>query len=65
VGAPPKWLIRRVRLQEAALRIERGDGPSLAGLAAELGYADQAHLARDFKRAVGKSPGEFAKSVHR
>jgi AraC-like DNA-binding protein len=65
VGAPPKWLIRRVRLQEAALRIERGDGPSLAALAAELGYADQAHLARDFKRAVGRSPGEFAKSVHR
>jgi AraC-like DNA-binding protein len=64
VGASPKWVIARHRLQEAALRIERGDGPSLAALAAELGYADHAHLARDFKRAVGKSPTAFAASVH-
>lgn len=65
VGASPKWVIRRFRLQEAALRIERGDASSLATLAADLGYADQAHLARDFKRAVGKAPSEFAVSVHR
>jgi AraC-like DNA-binding protein len=63
VGASPKWIIRRHRLQEVALRIERGDAPTLAALAAELGYADQAHLARDFKRVVGRSPSEFARSV--
>jgi AraC-like DNA-binding protein len=60
VGASPKWVIRRNRLQEVAVRIERGESPSLAALAAELGYADQAHLARDFKSAAGKSPSEFA-----
>lgn len=65
VGASPTWVIRRYRLQEAALRIERGDPQSLAALAASLGYADQAHLARDFKRAVGKSPSAFAADVHR
>jgi AraC-like DNA-binding protein len=65
VGASPKWLIRRHRLQEAALRLERGDCISLAALAAELGYTDQAHLAHDFKTAVGRSPSEFAISVHR
>ena len=65
VGASPKWVIRRNRLQEAALRIELDDLSSLAALAAELGYADQAHLARDFRNAVGKSPSEFAESVHR
>lgn len=65
VGASPKWVIRRARLQEVAVRLERGDAPSLAALAAELGYADQAHLARDFKRVVGKSPSAFAVSVHR
>ena len=64
VGASPKWVIRRNRLQEVALRIERGGGPSLAALAADLGYTDQAHLTRDFKAAVGKTPGEFAGSVH-
>lgn len=65
VGAAPKWVIRRFRLQEAALRLERGEGPTVAALAAELGYADQAHFARDFKRATGKSPSGFAVLVHR
>lgn len=63
VGATPKWVIRRNRLQEVALRIERGEAPSLAALAADLGYTDQAHLARDFKSVVGKSPRAFAAGV--
>ncbi len=63
VGASPKWVIRRNRLQEAALRIERGDVPSLAALAALLGYTDQSHLAHDFKTAVGLSPSAFAARV--
>lgn len=62
VGATPKWVIRRYRLQEAAVRLERGE-VSLAALAAELGYADQAHLSRDFKAVVGRSPREFARTV--
>lgn len=65
VGATPKFVIRRFRLQEAALRIEEGSCPSLAELAATLGYTDQAHLARDFRNVVGKSPSEFAASVTR
>ena len=59
VGATPKWVIRQHRLQQVALRLERGDDRTLADLAAALGYADQAHLARDFKAAVGKSPSDF------
>ncbi len=65
VGASPKWVIRRNRLQEAALRLERADHTTLAALAAELGYTDQAHLARDFRSAVGRSPSEFAATVNR
>lgn len=65
VGATPKHLIRRTRLQEVALRVERGDRVSLARLAAELGYADQAHLARDFKSATGRSPRAFGRDVWR
>ena len=60
VGASPKWVVRRYRLQEAALRLEREDAPSLASLAAELGYADHAHLTRDFKAATGRTPTAFA-----
>jgi AraC-like DNA-binding protein len=63
VGGSPKWAIVRNRLQEAALRIERGEAESLADLAATLGYSDQAHLARDFRNAVGKSPSAFARSI--
>jgi AraC-like DNA-binding protein len=60
VGASPKWIVRRFRLQEAAVRIERGD-ISLTELAAELGYADLAHLSRDFKAAAGRTPTELAR----
>ena len=59
IGLSPKWLIRRRRLQEAADRL-RDEDPSLAGIAADLGYADQPHFTRDFRTATGLTPGEFA-----
>jgi AraC-like DNA-binding protein len=59
IGLGPKWLIRRRRLQEAADRLRDSDA-ELAGIAAELGYADQAHFTRDFRLATGLTPGEFA-----
>jgi AraC-like DNA-binding protein len=59
IGLGPKWLIRRRRLQEAADRLRDSDA-ELAGVAAELGYADQAHFTRDFRKATGMTPGEFA-----
>jgi AraC-like DNA-binding protein len=59
IGLGPKWLIRRRRLQEAADRLRDADA-ELAGIAAELGYADQAHFTRDFRKATGLTPGEFA-----
>ncbi len=58
VGASPKWVIRRLRLQEAALRIESRSA-SLTDIAAELGYADQAHLSRDFRAATGRTPSDL------
>lgn len=60
VGMTPKAVIRRARLREASVRIERGDGPTLAALAAELGYSDHAHLTRDFRAATGRTPSEVA-----
>ncbi|WP_222193586.1 helix-turn-helix domain-containing protein [Modestobacter italicus] len=59
LGLTPKWLIQRRRLQEAAERL-RGDPASVGEVAAVLGYADQAHLSRDFARVTGVSPGQFA-----
>ncbi|MES9604302.1 helix-turn-helix domain-containing protein [Actinomadura sp. NPDC000929] len=63
VGAGPKWVIRRFRMQEAAERAASGAGVDWAELAAELGYADQAHFTRDFTAAVGTSPGRYAREA--
>lgn len=59
VGASPRWVIRHHRLQEAATRLVRGEFETLAGLSSELGYSDQAHFTREFRRVVGKPPGAF------
>ncbi|MFD0400610.1 DUF6597 domain-containing transcriptional factor [Kitasatospora sp. NPDC127121] len=65
VGASPKWVLRRARLHEAAERADAGGALDLAALAAELGYADQAHLTRDFTAAVGTSPARYADAARR
>jgi AraC-like DNA-binding protein len=62
IGVGPKWVIRRYRLHEAAQRLKAESPPALADLAASLGYADQAHFARDFKQVVGQTPGAFVAS---
>lgn len=59
LGLTPKWLVQRRRLHEAAGRL-RESGGTLADLAAELGYADESHLSRDFRRVTGMTPGAFA-----
>ena len=58
VGLTPKWLIQRRRLHDAVGRLKAGD-QDLAGLAAELGYADQAHFTNDFRAVTGLTPGHY------
>jgi len=60
VGVGPKWVLQRYRLHEAAERIATGRCAHWSDLVAELGYADQAHFIRDFRAAVGQSPGIYA-----
>ena len=59
VGISPKWMIQRYRLHDALLEVERG-ARRLTDLAAELGYADQAHFTRDFRALVGVPPSRYA-----
>ncbi|WKN47022.1 helix-turn-helix domain-containing protein [Nocardioides sp. Arc9.136] len=60
IGLSPKWLVQRRRLHEVAERLRAGEGAELATVAAELGYADQSHLTRDFRAVTGTTPGAFA-----
>ncbi|MBD3942391.1 AraC family transcriptional regulator [Microbacterium sp. NEAU-LLC] len=59
VGLSPAAMIRRRRLQEAAQRVRDDPSASLAAIAADLGYADQAHLANDFRRMLGFTPSDY------
>lgn len=63
VGVGPKWVIRRYRLIEAAEQLKTKHPPALAELADALGYADQSHFARDFKKVVGEAPGAFIRAT--
>ncbi len=63
VGVSPKWMLQRYRLHEAAERIAAGGAFDWPAFALDLGYADQAHFIRDFRRLVGKTPGEYARTV--
>ena len=63
VGVSPKWVIRRFRLHDAASRLANAEDVNLTYLAQELGYADQAHFARDFKAMVGRSPSDYRRSA--
>jgi AraC-like DNA-binding protein len=60
VGVGPKWVIRRYRLHEVTERMAQGAAVDWAGLAADLGYADQAHFTRDFTSMFGETPTKYA-----
>jgi len=59
VGLTPLAMIRRRRLQEAAQQLRINPRISLAELAAQLGYADQAHLSTDFRAVLGFTPSAY------
>lgn len=66
LGVGPKALQRTLRFQGFLALAQAGAAPSgrsgasgLAGLAADLGYADHAHLSRECVRLTGLSPREL------
>ena len=59
VGLSPAAMIRRRRLQEAAQRVREDPDASLVSIAVELGYADQAHLANDFRTVLGFTASDY------
>ncbi len=59
-GVSPTWVLRRYRILEATQRAHEAGGSRWAELAAQLGYADQAHLVRDFRAHLGITPAAYA-----
>ena len=58
---PYRYLLMR-RLDAVRVRLQRGE--RLSALALECGFADQAHMTRVFKAAVGLTPRQFAALHH-
>lgn len=60
-GMPPQLLRRELRWRRA-LALLGGDAP-LAGVAAEAGFADQAHLCRTVRTCSGLAPGALRRRL--
>jgi AraC-like DNA-binding protein len=56
-------LARNEELFALVMSREAGSRPDYAGLAAEMGYADQAHMVREVRRITGVTPGKFVELV--
>jgi len=63
VGVGPKWVIGRYRLHEALERLHEGERLNCTQLAIDLGYFDQAHFIRDFRKLVGCAPATYARRL--
>jgi AraC-like DNA-binding protein len=59
IGLPPKRAAALLRFEAVLLRLRRDANPDWSTLAAETGYADQAHLVRDFHQFSGTTPTGF------
>lgn len=55
-GLAPKVAARVLRFERAVARLKRRPRTKLADLAMEMGYADQAHLTREWHALAGCSP---------
>jgi AraC-like DNA-binding protein len=64
MGIGPKRFARIVRAQAAVRRIGTA-GASLAQVAMELGYADQAHLTRELRALFGAAPRDLSNEVRK
>lgn len=62
-GLPPHAWLQQRRLEQARALLR--SGCAAASVAAQLGFADQSHLSRQFKQVYGVSPGEYRKACWR
>jgi AraC family transcriptional regulator len=58
-GLPPHQFVIARRVERAKQLLRGADDLSLAQVAARVGFWDQGHFTRHFKRLVGVTPGRF------
>ena len=63
LGLAPKPIARMMRFDRACRLARSGTAPGWAGIAAEAGYADQAHLVREFGELAGETPTAWARRL--
>jgi AraC-like DNA-binding protein len=63
VGLRPKTAVRLIRLDGVWRRLDQRKLPDWADIARDAGYADQAHLIRDFREFTGATPAELARRI--
>lgn len=56
-GVPPHRYLEGVRIRNACALLDRGE--KIASVAASVGYADQSHLTKRFKRYLGITPRQY------
>lgn len=62
-GLGPAQVQRLARIEDALARLKGGEGADLAGLAASLGYADQAHFTRETRALTGLPPARLLRAL--
>ena len=60
-GMPPHAYLNQVRIRHAKQRLL--EGMSAADVAADVGFVDQSHFTRRFKRSVGVTPLAWARAM--
>jgi transcriptional regulator GlxA family with amidase domain len=60
MGASPMYHLLRMRIERAKTLLAQND-QSICSIALSLGFFDQSHFSRTFRRMTGMSPSEFAR----
>jgi AraC-like DNA-binding protein len=63
IGLPPKVVARMMRFRGVCRLAYADVAPGWASIAIDSGYADQAHLVRDFVDMAGEPPGAWARRM--
>lgn len=63
IGLTPKGFSRAIRCQSAIYHINHQQDFTFGGLAFDLGFSDQSHFLREFKKLVSATPLEFQNQV--